>query len=117
MRSKNIVVGVVVAISVPALAQEGPAKSETRTPCFELVMMQNSIAYGPILVNRCTGATWMLVRESLPRAKGNSEEPFTYRWHPLATEENEAILGYPALKLPRPPPTAPFNPDVLKPSR
>jgi hypothetical protein len=70
------------------------ATPNTTTLCFEVVPMTRDAApSSPILINRCTGATWFLAQESVTDARGNSTGKFVLRWHPLGSAGNEAILG------------------------
>ena len=69
------------------------------TACFDVVFRAGQ-APGPapdgaILINRCSGATWMLIRASLDN-KGS----FTYRWSPLTVDTS----GEPVLVMPPMPP-------------
>ena len=63
--------------------------------CFDVVMPprggQSSIASAgeSILLNRCTGDTWVLVRSSVGKTGNN----FVYRWYPIKTGSDEAVIG------------------------
>jgi hypothetical protein len=52
--------------------------------CFGVVMPATG-NLGSILVDRCSGKTWMLAR-STPK------EGYTLRWYPISVETNEYIL-------------------------
>lgn len=47
---------------------------------------------GPILLNRCNGATWVLARTTTTPAAGKTLEEYTYRWYPISLETKEAVL-------------------------
>jgi hypothetical protein len=96
-----IALSILAAASLPARAQGGslllgqayPPTGQGSTPtCFEVVAGAGEI--GPILVNRCTGATWFLAREA---ARGGAAGDFSWRWHPIGSAGTEVILGYPGL--------------------
>jgi hypothetical protein len=83
-------------ISSPAWAQGTPSillGPGTAALCFDVVPTTGDAPFGPILINRCTGATWLLVREDAPDMKGTPTGKFTFRWHPLGSAANEVILG------------------------
>jgi hypothetical protein len=83
-------VAVAFAISaVPsiAFAQEGASKATQHfenTACFEVVSSnQNTAPQRPILVNRCTGATWLLEKRFARDAGGKLTRAFSWYWNPL----------------------------------
>lgn len=43
----------------------------------------------PFLINRCTGATWMLTRDNLYDAGGRPTGNFAWRWTPLNADQSE----------------------------
>jgi hypothetical protein len=98
----------------PVWAQEAPSGSSAGVPCFEVIpAAANVIPYGPILVDRCTGHTWVLARAEAGDAKGKS---FAFRWFPLAIIPQEAVLAFPELPTPKPaPPPAPLPAELFKP--
>ena len=62
--------------------------------CFNVVAGPSEMQpAGAILVNRCSGQTWMLLRIYQPSARGNP----SYRWSAIASEAAE----------PKPQPAAP----------
>jgi hypothetical protein len=92
-----IVAFAVVAASAPAFAQDAASKPTTFDGvCFDVVPTTgNAAPFGPILVNRCTGATWLLAREPVSDAKGKTTNNFSFAWSPLEIERSPAILGFP----------------------
>lgn len=82
--------------SSTALAQDASAKAPdmSATPeCWEIIAPAEKAApNGPILLNRCNGATWVLARTTTTPAAGKSLEEYTYRWYPISVETKEAIL-------------------------
>ena len=84
-------------INSPALA-ETPAPTTTTSPssaatttCFDVVpLAAEAPPHGPILVDRCTGHTWLLLRVNLEK----NGKTFTYRWLPLSLENGEPVLQF-----------------------
>jgi hypothetical protein len=79
-------------------ARKSPATTDaaqSSKQCFDIVMPprggQSIIANAgdSILLNRCTGDTWLLVKTSAGKTGNN----FVYRWYPLKTGSDEAVLG------------------------
>ena len=61
--------------------------------CFEVIPESKTLR--PIMVNKCTGETWMLVYTSFVDEKGNKTGTFTYRWSPLSSKNyGEPELSY-----------------------
>ena len=104
MRSSIVVI--FAMLSCPAFAQDaGPKPQAQSATCFDIALPPaNAAPYGPILINRCTGATWLLSRERAMDAHGKPTSMFVYRWHHLADVGAEAILAFPnPSKLPETP--------------
>ena len=71
------------------------AAQEQRGPCFDVVAgPAETRPIGAILLNRCSGQTWILVRTYRPAAKGNPGQ-YVYQWSALASEGPEARLREP----------------------
>ncbi len=49
--------------------------------CFELTPISSGPPNSPILWDRCTGETWMLLREATPAEKGKPSDGFAYGWY------------------------------------
>lgn len=47
-----------------------------------------------ILLNKCTGDTWLLVKTNLADDKGKDTDSFTFRWYALARDYVEPALSY-----------------------
>jgi hypothetical protein len=60
------------------------------TECYEVARAAADTGVGPILVNRCNGRTWLLVRVPLDK----TEKSFTYHWLPLGIENTEPVLHF-----------------------
>ncbi len=60
------------------------------TECFE--MMPEDSTTMPIMVNKCTGETWMLNRMSFIDENGKRTGGFTFKWNLLATNAEEPVL-------------------------
>ena len=86
------------------------AQSETERPtvaCFEVTLTQAKPSLtDAILLNRCNGETWLLVRthktDQLPQTSG-----FVYRWRPIAIDRVKEAIQPPPGPVPAiPEPTA-----------
>jgi hypothetical protein len=93
----NAGVGLASALSSStALAQDSLLKAADAPPtplCWEIVAgVEKVTPNGPILLNRCNGATWVLVRKTTSAATAKSLEEYTYRWYPISSEAKEADL-------------------------
>jgi hypothetical protein len=75
------------AVSSVAFAQQGsqsPAEQFEKVACFEVVPGNlNTAPQRPILLNRCTGATWLLAKEFVREANGKPTQSFRWYWNPL----------------------------------
>jgi hypothetical protein len=75
--------GLWIAMFAPVVGQE------QKGDCFQII---SPIAGNPqtnfILLDRCKGATWMLVRTSHPESK-TGQPDFTYKWMPLSVGDRE----------------------------
>ena len=78
--------GLLLALStVPADAQQEQPQRE----CFAVEMTRGTQAgsLGAILLDRCTGKSWVLARASV-RGGG-----YAVRWHPITVESTESVSG------------------------
>ncbi len=70
-----------------------PAAPSSMDTCFSVETPRIEMPpNAPLLVNRCTGSTWMLVRTNLNDAAGKPTGVYTWRWSPLAANTGEAQL-------------------------
>jgi hypothetical protein len=67
-----------------AAAEDRPTTDRKDGDCFGVVMPATGNA-GSIMIDRCTGKTWVLARSTL-------KEGYALRWHPISVESNEYIL-------------------------
>ncbi len=83
-----------------ALAEDTAATNSSGA-CFDIVRPLTAAAAGAILLNRCTGQTWILVRSRTKNSKA-----FAYRWRPIAHSTTEfaadapRVPGAPRLRRP-----------------
>jgi hypothetical protein len=97
-----VAIGLLMASCVTAAAQKSDFEGKP-APCFEVTMAPRAgggagFSTDPafsILLNRCTGDTWMLVRTTISKGKGTAGE-FAYRWYPVSVGSGEATLANPA---------------------
>jgi hypothetical protein len=97
----------------PAAPDAGAAAqpSSTRTePCFDILSpAQGSSPDGMMLIDKCSGRTWLLIRIPIPDDKGNPTTEFAYRWAPILYGDREALLSMAAQKAGAPPVPGPKN--------
>jgi hypothetical protein len=77
-------VGFLLALSVDAGAQQ--------VACFTVVMTNATAvgSLGSILLDKCTGNSWILVRTTLDNGTT------TARWFPITVEKSESTVSAPA---------------------
>ena len=94
---KIVIVAVWLALGAgAAAAQEAPA---TTTPCWDIVVPYSSAEQKePILIDRCTGSTWLLTTDYL--TDSGARGPFTYRWLQLRMKPTEPIFVNPSAQPP-----------------
>jgi hypothetical protein len=90
-----------VLIARAAFAEDA-AEPKLSGACFDIVRPATDMAAGAILLNRCTGETWLLVR-----SRNRNGKAFVYRWHPI---------GRGTMKVAAIPPSAPVAPRVRLPA-
>jgi len=100
------IVAVLACLPVMAAAQapapepspapaSAPASTLAPQPahCFDIVTLPaNMQPYSPVLLNHCSGASWMLGHENITDANGKLTNEFVYRWYPLNISAEEAFL-------------------------
>ena len=85
-----------VAVTLIGLVP-GRAGAQAQDGCFEVVAAQGNLA-GSILLNRCSGETWLLVKTNATE-NGSS----AYRWRPIAVEETGSAPAPTQAQVPVPP--------------
>ena len=94
---------IILAAGTPVAAFAQPALPPEHVPagtgqCFDIVnATPQQQPFLPILLDRCTGRSWMLVKIELTNPTGRPPAAFTYRWFPLAADTSEPSLGTPDL--------------------
>jgi hypothetical protein len=90
-----------------------PARTE---PCYSIVPPPQGLGPdGSVMIDRCTGKTWLLIRIAIPNDQGEVTGDFTYRWAPILYGDREALLSAPQ---PAPkPPAAPAPAPTRKKSK
>jgi len=76
-------------------ATTAPQPVPTRSdPCFDILSPgQGSSPDGMMLIDKCSGRTWLLIRIPIPDDKGNATTEFAYRWAPILYGDREALLS------------------------
>jgi hypothetical protein len=88
-----------------ALAQSSPPEA-TVGGCFDVIRPLGRSTIGAILLNRCTGDSWLLVRTDESGRQHFRAGSVTYRWQPIAVDKTETAYRLP----PRPSTAAPQIP-------
>jgi hypothetical protein len=74
-------------LPLKARAQESPTN-----PCWEVATPGPDVARRfPILINKCTGKTWLLTKVEVREAKSGLPGAYVYRWRPIATDDNGEV--------------------------
>lgn len=76
---RGIIIGLIITMGLVAEA------AADEMPCFDVSRNTTSGPAGAILVNKCTGETWILVATSLVNGT-------TSRWYPITTANGEVVL-------------------------
>ena len=82
----------VCLIASAARGQVPPPPAGTPVECYDLKFANfASPPAAPFLLNRCTGATWILIRVNLVDAHG-AQTQSAWRWAPIHAESAEATF-------------------------
>jgi len=82
-----------VAAGAAMLAGCIPQQLSEQAECFFIAASTSQQPYAPILLNQCTGESWLLVKTVLAEAKEPGESnTFTYRWMPISKSFFEPTL-------------------------
>ena len=74
-------------------AMPTPPRTE---PCYAIVPPPQGLGPdGSVMIDRCTGKTWLLIRIAIPNDQGEVTGDFTYRWAPILYGDREALLSSP----------------------
>lgn len=81
-RLRLLVAPLLAALSITIVGRTASAQAPLAadSPCFEIVASHGDRPAGAILLNRCTGQTWILTR-----AYGKHSVAVAFRWTPIAT--------------------------------
>lgn len=90
------------ATPAPPINSQQQAPESKPGQCYTVVAPAQGVdPESTILVNGCTGATWLLVRTPVLDVKGKPTKTFTFTWHPLPIDTDVPVLSYPAVNLPK----------------
>lgn len=68
-----------------------PVHKEEARECF---MIQTSASLMPIMLDKCTGNSWQLVKTAMIDQYGKVNGLFTFRWNSLAVVNEEAEIRF-----------------------
>jgi hypothetical protein len=70
------------------------SQDATSAGCFTVVMpVAGGAPHTPLLLDQCTGASWILVRDPVASLQPSGGPQFRYRWFPLAIASAEAVMA------------------------
>jgi hypothetical protein len=70
------------------------SQDATSAGCFTVVMpVAGGAPHTPLLLDQCTGASWLLVRDPVAQLQPDGGPQFRYRWFPLAIASAEAVMA------------------------
>jgi hypothetical protein len=82
-----------------AIAQDQPKEHFNPFPpkdrCWEIYVSKEAAPYLPILLNKCDGTSWILTKNPITDKQGRATGSWIWRWSPLGSEKDEAILSLP----------------------
>jgi hypothetical protein len=58
----------------------GCFEEKSQPICYDIVNITNGQPNQPILINKCTGETWMTLREELPKQKNELTPSYILKW-------------------------------------
>lgn len=73
----------------------GPITEGDQPECFAVVSAATGVSPNVLLMlDKCTGATWVLVKTQLKEAGAGEKALFTYRWAPITKTYIEPQLEF-----------------------
>ncbi len=88
--------GLLLSVASPAIAQEkNDALPTPRGPCWDVYPGNSAAPYSAILLNKCDGRSWLLTKNAVADKQGKATNSWIWRWAPLGTEPDEAVLSLP----------------------
>lgn len=61
----------------------------TPTMCYDIIPINDGPPRSPLLVNKCTSETWMLLRTVFPKGPGETTPGYKYGWHRIEVWSSE----------------------------
>ena|SRR5579864_1011827 len=87
----------IALVLIAALALLSPARAAD-APCFGIVSAVGGAQPDTmVMIDKCNGTTWMLVKVGLPPKPNDPHNYFTWHWQPIATVSVFPELSYPTL--------------------
>jgi hypothetical protein len=81
-----------LSLCLPSCKFDFEDKTPTLEMCYDIVIGRNS-ANESILINKCTGETWMMLRETAPKEKDELTPSYTNRWYKINKAEFENTVA------------------------
>jgi hypothetical protein len=79
---KVTAIGVALYMLLPPSAH---AQDASTNPCWEVTAP--SVQRLLLLINKCTGKTWLLIKVNVRKAKSGLPGVYTYRWRPITADD------------------------------
>jgi hypothetical protein len=98
MISSRCSLGIVLLLAylAPAVGQD-QTKTDLNSvtgPCWEIANpAQDMTPQNLVLLNRCSGQTWIMEKIFFVDKQGRQTGEFTYRWAPISMESQEAKMS------------------------
>jgi hypothetical protein len=93
MREAAVFKQLLGAIFVCSVLHSATAEESPKEACWEIVSgTKDAAPYTALLLNKCTGNTWLLIRTGLADKQGKPTDSWIWRWSPINAEQQEAIL-------------------------
>lgn len=87
-----LIAGVAATLLQASLAAGASAQGNGFDPCWMISPADpNAVPSAPILLDRCSGKTWILAKVPFSDGK-NPSSAFAYRWRPLIVDSGDEPL-------------------------
>ena len=88
--------GAMLLITSSQVSAQQPKSQSEKQACWEMsTPMKELVPFVLILLNKCTGSSWILTRITNSEPNSTTSGSFSYRWVPLDGSGGEAVPGRP----------------------
>lgn len=79
---KSILLILLMLAVSACIPEETAEKNDSlKIACFDIVQVKGVAPNSPLLIDKCTGETWMILRSNAPLQKGQKKPDFYYGWY------------------------------------